>query len=158
MGFARCWGPLIPTRLRRGWTGYAPTSSPATPDEHRRALSRCILDLRDLGGKPYSAALPVKRVRESTCDRECVTRRLETPDFFVTRPRHLLDTHRRALFFVTCEHSSLDIGGGSLFRNSGEQMETEKCLLVTKKLVHRRTPNYRGSELRTKGPQNTFNM
>ena len=21
--FARCWGPLIPTRLRRGWSGYA---------------------------------------------------------------------------------------------------------------------------------------
>ena len=26
----------------------------------------------------------------------------------------------------------------------------------TKKLVHRRTPDYRGSELRTKGPQNTL--
>ena len=25
--FARCWGPLIPTRLRRGWTGYAGPSN-----------------------------------------------------------------------------------------------------------------------------------
>ena len=31
----------------------------------------------------------------------------------------------------------------------------QRSLSETKKLVHGRTPNYRGSELRTKGPQNT---
>ena len=45
-----------------------------------------------------------------------------------------------ALFFVTCEHSS---GRVSLFRNSGDRMETESACLLRKKLVDGRTDGHR---------------
>ena len=94
------WGPLIPTRLRRGWTCFAGPAL-ATPDEHRLYAGPDELDMIEASS-----------------------------------------------FFVTCEHSSkfyalrglwryghvFGIAIGALFfRNSGERMETEKCLLVTKR-------------------------
>ena len=133
--FARCWGPLIPTRLRRGWTGYA-GPAPATPDS---APVDCPPTARVRPGRLPSIFFVTCELFFVTCEHSSG----HTPRHALFRNmRALFWTRVTTLFFVTCEHSETKTKSACLLRKKLVDGQTHAELPWVRAEEPQRSPEY----------------